>query len=85
MSRRDRMQASVRDTRRPGAGRRLSVDRDALLHRYTVALARRWLAGPLACAPGPGRGVASKHAHGSDGGYDTRCAGANAIGATHAE
>lgn len=65
--------------REPGVGRRLSVDRDALLHRYTVAPARAWLAGPLTCDYGPGGGVVSKHAHGSDGGCDTGCDRANAI------
>lgn len=59
--------------------RRLLLDRDALLHRYTVALAYRWLACPMTCGGELSRGVVSKRAHGSDGGYDTGCDGVNVI------
>jgi hypothetical protein len=48
-----------------GAGRRLQVDRDALLHRYTVGPAHLWLAGPLTCTLCLLGGVVSKCAHGS--------------------
>ena len=55
------------------------VDRDALLHLYTVALACRWLVGPLTCGDGPGGGVVSKRVHGNDGVNDTVNDGVNAI------
>lgn len=50
------------------AGRRSPVDRDALLHRYTVVLARQWLAVDLSCTFCIRWGVASKNVHGDDGG-----------------
>lgn len=69
-------------TRVPGsrAGGLSQVDRDALLHRYTVAPARGWLAAGLACAYGPVGGVVPKRVHGGDSGYDIRYDGGIAIG-----
>lgn len=61
-----------------GGWRRLLVDRDALLHRYTVAVVFYWRAGGLACAFGGSGGVVSKGEHGSGVRNDIGCDGVNA-------
>lgn len=55
-----------------------SVDRDAVLHRYTVALALGWLVWALTCGYVSARGVVSKRVRGSDHGYDARYDGVDA-------
>jgi hypothetical protein len=53
-----------------------------LLHRYTVGLARQWLAVHLSCTFAAAWGVASKDVHRNDGGYDPRNDRENDIRAT---
>ncbi len=74
------LRPGARNTGRAAGPGLSQVDRDALLHRYAVALDRGWLAVDLACGYVPVGGVVSKRVHGGDGGNDARYDGGNVIG-----